>query len=35
MTAEGQIVLFAFPQTDQAAGKLRPALLTNDHNDHV
>lgn len=27
MTAEGQIVLFQFPQTDQAAGKLRPALL--------
>ena len=24
---EGQIVLFAHPQTDQAAGKLRPALV--------
>jgi len=24
---EGQIVLFAFPQTDQASGKLRPALV--------
>ncbi len=27
MKQEGQIVLFAFPQTDLAAGKLRPALL--------
>ena len=26
MIREGQIVLFAFPQTDTAAGKLRPAL---------
>jgi mRNA interferase MazF len=25
--AAGQIVLFKFPQTDNAAGKLRPALL--------
>jgi mRNA interferase MazF len=24
---DGQIVLFAFPQTDQTAGKLRPALV--------
>jgi mRNA interferase MazF len=34
---EGQIVLFSFPQTDQAAGKLRPALvlrsLPGGHND--
>lgn len=27
MTAEGQVVLFRFPRTDQVAGKLRPALL--------
>ena len=27
MIREGQIVLFAFPQTEQAAGKLRPALV--------
>ncbi len=27
MIKEGQIVLFAFPQTDQASGKLRPALV--------
>ena len=27
MIREGQIVLFRFPQTDQAAGKLRPALV--------
>lgn len=27
MIREGQIVLFAFPQTDQVAGILRPALL--------
>lgn len=27
MTAEGQIVLFEFPRTDQDAGKLRPALV--------
>lgn len=27
MIQEGQIVLFAFPQTDQTAGKLRPALV--------
>jgi mRNA interferase MazF len=26
MIAEGQIVIFRFPQTDQTAGKLRPAL---------
>jgi len=27
MIAEGQIVLFKFPQTDQATGKIRPALI--------
>jgi mRNA interferase MazF len=27
MIAEGQIVLFQFPQTDQQSGKLRPALI--------
>lgn len=27
MIHEGQIVLFRFPQTDQASGKLRPALV--------
>ncbi|MFH1038875.1 MAG: type II toxin-antitoxin system PemK/MazF family toxin [PVC group bacterium] len=27
MIQEGQIVLFRFPQTDQTAGKLRPALI--------
>ncbi len=27
MIHEGQIVLFRFPQTDQAKGKLRPALV--------
>jgi len=27
MTDEGQVVLFRFPQTDQQAGKLRPALI--------
>ncbi len=27
MIREGQIVLFRFPQTDQAVGKLRPALI--------
>jgi mRNA interferase MazF len=27
MIAEGQIVLFKFPQTDQTVGKLRPALV--------
>ena len=27
MIQEGKIVLFAFPQTDQTSGKLRPALL--------
>ena len=27
MIRDGQIVLFAFPQTDQTAGKLRPALV--------
>lgn len=27
MISEGQIVLFKFPQTDQTAGKLRPALI--------
>jgi mRNA interferase MazF len=25
--AEGQVVLFRFPQTDQQTGKLRPALI--------
>lgn len=37
MPSEGQIVLFRFPQTDQTAGKLRPALvlrrLPGQHND--
>ncbi len=27
MIQDGQIVLFTFPQADQAAGKLRPALI--------
>lgn len=27
MIQEGQIVLFSFPQTDQVAGRLRPALV--------
>ena len=27
MIAEGQIILFKFPQTDQTGGKLRPALI--------
>ena len=27
MISEGQITLFKFPQTDQQAGKLRPALV--------
>jgi len=27
MIREGQVVLFRFPQTDQAEGKLRPALV--------
>ena len=27
MIRDGQIVLFTFPQTDQATGKLRPALI--------
>ncbi len=27
MIQDGQIVLFTFPQTDQTAGKLRPALV--------
>lgn len=27
MIQEGQIVVFAFPQTDHSAGKLRPALV--------
>ena len=27
MIHEGQIVLFRFPQTDQASGKMRPALV--------
>jgi len=33
----GQVVLFRFPQADQAAGKLRPALVLRQapgrHND--
>ena len=37
MITEGQIVLFRFPQTDQQAGKLRPALairkLPGKYND--
>jgi len=37
MIAEGQIVLFRFPQTDQETGKLRPALvlrrLPGQYND--
>ncbi len=27
MIQEGQVVLFAFPHTDQSVGKLRPALV--------
>jgi mRNA interferase MazF len=27
MIAEGQIILFRFPQTDQQSGKLRPAVV--------
>ena len=27
MIREGQVVVFAFPQTDQKSGKLRPALV--------
>ena len=30
MKASGQIVLFRFPRTDLAAGKLRPALLISE-----
>lgn len=30
MRAPGQIILFKFPQTDLAAGKLRPALLLGE-----
>ena len=37
MIRDGQIVLFAFPQTDQTAGKLRPAIglrrVPGPHND--
>ena len=37
MIQEGQVVLFKFPQTDQAPGKLRPALvirkLPGQYND--
>lgn len=37
MIQEGQIVVFTFPQTDQVAGKLRPALvlrsLPRSHDD--
>jgi len=37
MISEGQIVLFRFSQTDQATGKVRPALvirrLPGPHND--
>jgi mRNA interferase MazF len=36
MIREGQIILFAFPQTNQVAGSLRPALvlrqLPGDHD---
>jgi len=30
MIREGQVVLFKFPQTDQAPGKLRPALVIRE-----
>ncbi len=30
MIREGQIVLFAFPQTDHSVGKLRPALVLRE-----
>lgn len=30
MIREGQIVLFSFPQTNQAKGKLRPALVIRE-----
>ena len=30
MIAEGQVVLFKFPQTDQVPGKLRPALVIRE-----
>ncbi len=37
MIQEGQVVLFAFPRTDQKVGNLRPALvirkLTGAHDD--
>jgi len=37
MIAEGQVILFRFPQTDQTEAKLRPALVLNQlpgpHND--
>lgn len=37
MIREGQIVLFRFPQADQVAGKMRPALVLRQapgrHND--
>lgn len=37
MIREGQIAVFAFPQTDQSVGKLRPALvvrrLPGEYND--
>lgn len=37
MIAEGQVVLFRFPQTDQTEGSLRPALvlrqLPGQYND--
>ncbi|MBM3892531.1 MAG: type II toxin-antitoxin system PemK/MazF family toxin [Verrucomicrobia bacterium] len=37
MIHEGQVVLFRFPQTDQSAGKLRPAIvlrkLPGPHDD--
>ena len=37
MIEGGQVVLFTFPKTDQAAGKLRPALvlqsLPGSHDD--
>jgi len=34
MIAEGQIVLFRFPQTDQQVGKLRPALIIRKLPSH-
>jgi mRNA interferase MazF len=34
MIAEGQTVLFRFPQTDQQTGKLRPALIVRKLPSH-